>query len=175
MMKIFEVNDEIKSYTYPILKILICAVIITIIYNRNKIFSITSILGNLIITALVFGLLLGCILCIYISVIEITELHDRRIDEKRNFEGLNTKKYSIDDILKLIEENDIIEIEIKTSQEIIKIGSSSVNNWSENIFYDKLYYCGDKEYESIEELKTAVIFYGDNEELQVVSIDGIAE
>lgn len=174
-MKIFEVNDEIKNYIYPTVKIIICVVIFTIVFNREKIFSISSRIVRLILTFLGLIAVLGCVLCIYISIIEISELHDRRADEKRLYLKLNTKKYSVQDILELVENNDIIEIEIKTSQGIIKIGSSSINNWSENVFYDKLYYCGNKEYESIDELKTVVTIYSDSEELDVISIDGIAE
>jgi len=173
--EIFEVNEEIKSYTYPIIKIVVCFVLYLILLKRNGLFSISGRFGNFIITFLVLVITIAAVFCVYISVVEIIELHNRRKDAKRDVAELATKYYLLDDIIDLIEKNDIIEIEIKTNQEVIKVGCNSDNKLADNIFFDKKYYCGDAEYETIQEFREKMLMYSKRGKIMVHAIDGIVE
>ena len=75
----------------------------------------------------------------------------------------------------MIEKEDILEVEIKVQEEIVKIGCTSDNKWSTNEFFDKVYYCDDTEYETIEAFRKALNTYEIDGMLEVVSIDGIMQ
>lgn len=173
IIKIFEANDKIDSYTYPIVKILMCIVIYVVLLNRNKIFHFSGKTISVLVTVLGLVITMATIYCIYISVIEIMELHYRRVDDQHVIVDMKTKLYPIEDVVEWIESNDILELEIKVREEKIKIGCTSDNKWSTNEFFDKVYYFNDTEYKSIEEFKKVLNTYVTDENLEVISIDGI--
>lgn len=170
IMKIFEVNTEIKNYTYPAIKLLACLVVLLILINRNKLFLLEGEKTTFVATVLAFLVALVCIFCIYVSVVEIFELHNRRIENQININEIVTKQYPVETILRLIEKEDIIEIKIKVQQDVVKIGSISDNKWSTNAFFDKIYYCNDIEYVSIEDLREAIMVYQSSETFDVIDI-----
>lgn len=173
--KIFEVNNELKSYTFPVIKILLCLVLFFILFNRDKLFPFADKHLSVVATILSLALVVICIFCTYVSIAEMIELHDRRVDNQRNIEKLDCKQYSIENIVSLIEKEDILEVQIKVQQEIVKIGCISDNNWSTNKFFDKVYYCDGTEYESIEAFRKVIHAYTTDGMLDVISIDGITQ
>lgn len=176
MMNIFKVNNEIKSYTYPVMKTFICITIIAMLINRGKIFSFSSGMGDLILTALSFVLVSACLLCMCISLVEISNLYERRVEAKRDVEKLRTKKYAVDDIVAMAEQEDILEIEIKFDGKIVKVGSSSDSCPGRSDFFDKAYFSNDgklEEMESIEEFRERLEVYSTEGVLEVFSIDGL--
>lgn len=172
-MNISRVSDEIKTYTYPVIKIIIFVLIIGISIYRDKLIHIDNKVLYFVITVIAVISVIGCWLGIFNSIAEIIELQEQCADERKDIAKMKTKEYTLDDILYLVENNDIIEIEIKTSCGIIKIGSSSDSKWSEDNFFDKLYYCGSQEYKGIEAFQAAIEVYSNNKILEVVSIDGL--
>ena len=173
--KLFEMNDEIRSYNYPIIKILVCLVLFFLLMNRNRFFLFIGKKEPIWITILVFILGVTCIFCIYISIAEISDLHDRCVESKMNAVDIATKQYPVESIVMWLEKEDIMEIEIKFQQDIVKIGCTSDNKWSTNVFFDKVYYCGKKEYKTIEAFKEAIAVYVTDGMLEVISIDGIMQ
>lgn len=173
--KIFKVNSEIRSYTYPTIKLLVCLVLILVLMNRSRLFVIDDKRWAIAMTVLAFVFGVGAIFCIYISIGEICELYERRVDNQRIVGELATKQYPIEKLMKMIEKEDILEVEIKVQEEIVKIGCTSDNKWSTNEFFDKVYYCDDTEYETIEAFRKALNTYEIDGMLEVVSIDGIMQ
>ena len=173
--KIFKVNSEIRSYTYPAIKISLCLVVILVLMNRNRLFSLEDKRGAIATTVLALVLAMGCVFCIYIAIAEIVELHDRRVDNQGIVGEVVIKQYPTENLMKLIEKEDILEVEIKVQEEIVKIGCKSDNKWSTNDFFDKVYYCDDAEYETIEAFREVLNAYEIDGMLEVVSIDGIMQ
>lgn len=175
-MDIFHIKEDAKSYTYPIVKIIIfVALIISFIY-RDHIFHIDNKAIDIIIG--VFCTMIGivCIYCIYISIFEFSEIHENRKKAKVSLDGIASggKKYSVDKIVSMAEANDIIEIEIISKNKIVKVGSSSDCKNGSSKFFDKLYYIGDKMFENITDFKSKLLTYAIDEQILVVFIDGIA-
>ena len=170
--KIFKVNSEIRSYSYPTIKILLCLVVSLVLMNRNRLFLLEDKRWAIAMTVLALVLGVGCIFCIYISIAEIVELYDRRVDNQRIVGAVVIKQYPIENLMKLIEKEDILEMEIKVQEEIVKIGCKSDNKWSTNEFFDKVYYCDDTEYGTIEAFREALNAYEIDGMLEVISIDG---
>ena len=173
--KIFKVNSEIRNYTYPTIKILLCLVVILVLMNRNRLFSLEDKRWAIISTVLALVLAVGCIFCIYIAIDEIVELHDRRVDMQKKVDEAVTKPFLIEEILDLVDKEDVLELEIKVQQKIVKIGCTSDYKWSTNEFFDKVYYCDDAEYETIEAFREELNAYEIDGMLEVVSIDGIMQ
>ncbi len=76
-MKIFRVNLDLKSYTYPILKILICILVIIFAVNSSDFFILDNKIVYFFVRFVSVVLVIGCVLCIYISFAEILMIHDK--------------------------------------------------------------------------------------------------
>lgn len=96
-MRIFEVNDEIESYTYPVTKILICIIIDVIAFNRDKIIPVSNEIVDMVIRILSLILVFGGFSCILSSLFEIWNLHSRRAEAKQD--GLGVENTEEDDKL----------------------------------------------------------------------------
>lgn len=171
LKKVFEVNTEIKNYTYPVFKIMLCLIVTLLLLNRNKIFSLegTKVAG--FVTVFATAIVIVCVYCTYISIAEVVELYDRRAQNRININTIATKQYPVETILNLIEKEDVLDVVIKVQKDIIKIGCTSDNNWSTNVFFNKIYYCNETQYESIEAFREAINTYASNEMLDVISIE----
>lgn len=174
MIKIFEVNTELKSYTFPVIKILFCLALLVVLINRNKLFLFAE--NHLVVeTILSFALSVICIFCIYISIAESIELHEKLHENQISIQKIDSKQYSIENIIHMVEKEDILEVEIIVQDEIVKIGCTSDNDWSTNNFFDKVYYCNSDEYETIEVFRKVIHTYTTDGMLNVISIDGIIQ
>lgn len=171
-MKIFEMNDQIKNFKYPVIKIIVCIIIYLLLFHREKIFKVSA-LGNLVMTVLTVIIIIPITLCIVISVIEIVELKERRIEIRRDISELTIKNYTVKEIYELVEDNDILEIELKDLDSVLKVGCTSDNKWSDNVFFDKAYYWGDEENLSAKEFKKRIESISKDGVVQVIAIDGI--
>ena len=98
--KIFKVNSEIRNYTYPTIKILLCLVVILVLMNRNRLFSLEDKRGAIVSTILALILAVGCVFCIYIAIAEIIELHDRRVDNQGIVGEVVIKQYPTESLMK---------------------------------------------------------------------------
>ena len=118
-----------------------------------------------------------CIYCIYISVCELSQVHENRVNETICSDSnlANSKQYTIDEIILMAETNDIIEIKIVSRNRVIEIGSSSDCKNGSSKFFDKLYYIDDEVFETIKDFKSGLLPYAINGQITVVYIDGIAQ
>lgn len=171
----FKVNTCIKSYTYPIIKIIIFFALILLLFFRKYYLNISNSLLDIIV-GIVFGCIgLACFLCIYISIAEIVLLHERRKDVKAV--SMQIKKgdsLPLDKVISLINDNDIIEIRILSNNEIIKIGASSDCKMGRSGFYNKMFFINNEEYETLTSFKKAIIKYTVDSNLFVLTIDDLA-
>lgn len=90
-MKIFQLKEDVRSYTYSILKIIVCVVLIVLLINRDCIVSIENETIDLVIGILCAAVGLACILCIYISFAEMIQAHDNRKKETVLSERMSEK------------------------------------------------------------------------------------
>lgn len=174
-MDIFHVNETNKSYAYPITKILVCIAFIFSAINRDYIVHIDNKVIDIIVGILCTAMGIVCIYCIYISVFELSQAHENRKKGTILTDGAiaNSKQYTIDKIIYLVETNDIIEIQIVSKNKAVTIGSSSDCNNGSSKFFDKLYYIGDEMFESIDVFKEKLLPYAVNKQISVIFIDGI--
>lgn len=174
-MDIFHVNENVKSYKYPILKIIVCVILIITFINRDRIIYIDNKVINIIIGILCTTVGIVCIYCIYISVYELFLVHGNRAKETVSSNSITakSKKYTIDEIVFMAETNDIIEIQIVSKNRTVEIGSSSDCKNGSSKFFDKLYYIDDETFENIKDFKSELLAYAINGQISVVHIDGI--
>ena len=125
----------------------------------------------------IFCVLMGvfCFLCIEISSCELTAAYENRVKDRilseAEIEG--SMEYSVDEISKMVESNDILEIEIVFKNKPLGIGASSDSKQGSSKLFDKRYYIGREEFENIEDFKSALTPYLINEKILVLSVDGV--
>ena len=146
----FKVNEENNRYIMPIVKIVICVLIICLCVNRDIIQN--EYLDFCFKIMAVFGVVL-CTLSIYLSIAEIFIAYDNRKKDKLEKIKINNIDYTCfktEKLINILLDNDIIEFVIIVENKLIKIGSSSDCDVSNYIFFDKAYYIDEQEYEDIE-------------------------
>lgn len=170
-IKLFEVQSDLASYVYPILKIMICIPVIVLCILRKKIFHFSNTWINMVITLLCLVLTMASILCLYISVGEVFHTHENR--KKQKYHPVNVRQLTIESITALVSENDIIEIEVCTNNKVIEIGASSECKYSSSIFERKLFYISSVEYETAEKFQEALLALFPQKVIPVLRIDGL--
>lgn len=173
-MKLFEPQVQLTTYGYPITKILICIVVYLLIFFRNSLFSFSHEFVKLALTVLCMLLIGPTIGVIYVSLIELESIYQKRniLKKRPNYHAI--KYWTAEKIISLLQQNDIIEIEILFHDSVIKLGASSDCKYSSTVFFDKLYYIESSNFETIEQLKTVLTQYEENGCFGVLTIDGIA-
>lgn len=169
-------NDNIKSYKFPLFKIVLCVFVIVTLINRDEFINIKDSLWSVILSAVCVLICILSILCIYLSFGEILLLKERRDNDKIDVENAqkHSFNYSIDIIFSLLEGNDVIEISIISNNQIISVGASSDCSPGSSLFFDKSYYIN-KSYEiSFKELQEKLNKYSVDGEVCVVTIDGMS-
>ena len=170
-MKLFEVQTDLTSFTYPVVKIVICLSVMGFSILRNRIFCISNSWINVAVTVVCFVLTMPSILCLCISIGELFPTCSNR--KNMDYQSIETKQLTIEAITKIVSENDIVEIEAYADDKIIKIGASSECMYSSSVFEDKLFYISGSEYESIEQFTDALIKLFPNRTVPVWKIDGL--
>jgi len=167
--KLFEPQTDLKSYTYPIVKLICCPIVYILLFNRFFI-PISSQWMNIILSILVFVILIPTILCFYVAMGELIVVAENRKKAKKR--PKKTKAFSVDTVVKMTEENDILEIEILSAGKVITIGASADCNRS-GVFFDKRYYIEEAEYETPALFKDALSSRFPGGSITVCAIDGI--
>ncbi len=169
---IFKCSEKIRSYTYPVIKIVLCILLIIFLINRNHFFVIQSSFWEIVVRIICFQIIILAVLCIYISAAEMILLRERRATAAVSDlpEG---KDYRIDDLVSLLESNDIIEITAAMDDKVIRFGASSDCRPGDAHFFDKSYYIDDKADIGIDEVKQALKRCTDNDLIRVLTIDDI--
>lgn len=170
-MKLFEVQTDLTSFTYPVVKILICMSVIIFSIVRNRIFRFSSSWANAVVSILCFVLTIISILCLYISIGELFHTASNR--RNKYYHPLDVKQLTIEAVTKIVSENDIVEIEVCTDDKTIIIGASSECKYSSSVFEDKLFYISSLEYDTIELFTEALIDLFPNGIIPVSKIDGL--
>lgn len=118
-----------------------------------------------------FALVLLCILVLYISVGEIFHTYSNRQQHVSNID--NAVQVSVEDVVKIVKRDDIVELEVLTGKGIFKIGSSSENAYCESAFWGKKYYIGSHDFDSTEDFENELFSLSENGLLNVLTIDGL--
>lgn len=121
------------------------------------------------------------VLCAFI--IDSMSILEKRGDKKSKGEIRNKKTkpkgkvYSLDEVAKILRESDIVELEIMTPTDVVRVGASSDCEPGGFVFFDKAYYIGDKEYELEQEsrLLDELRHMCAGESIYVQSIDGVKQ
>ena len=71
MRNIFEPQRDLTSFTYSIIKIIICILIYLLVFFRDHFITVTTVFGKVLTTAVSGVLVIASILCVYVSVFEI--------------------------------------------------------------------------------------------------------
>lgn len=112
-------------------------------------------------------------LCFYVSIIELYYTHSNRKDSNKTINIQTTKKLSVEEIVNMARRDDIVEIETVQDGAIVKIGASADIKPSTYVFFDKRYYIGKQEYDTIESFQERLTDLADNGNFDVLSIDGV--
>ena len=169
-MKIFEEQDNLTSYTYPLVKIVvICLLNAIILLIRGYLAQFSNRIIDIVVAIVNFVVAMPSLLCVIISIFELikTYFNRRSIDYRQ----ANTKQMNIEDIIKLASENDIIEIEVRTDDKIIKLGSSAECEDTGFEFKNKAFFISKREYQTIEEFRKALIEIFPQGSVPVIRID----
>ncbi len=173
---LFSLGEPGESYTYPLVKIVFCIVIILLMIFRNHFIHVDQLILEIIIGVVCVVLGIACILCIEIAFAQLLVVRDNRSEICKQMNG-NTKEcvdFSADKVVSLISQNDIIDFEIVSKGTCLNIGASSDNKPGDSVFFDKLYYIGNREYDNLESFMEELTKYSIGEQISVVSIDGVS-
>lgn len=151
------------SYAYPILKIAICVLYIIFCFFVGEF----SLFFRVIFAVCLFQVLYYLAGSIE-DVIDVSENRGKK-DVKKEW----TVRCGVKKIETILNENDIIELIIKSDKEIIRIGSSSCLDRF-NDFSDKKYYINDSEYDTIDEFTEELKKIYPGGRVTICSIDGIS-
>ena len=170
-MKLFELQTDVTSFTYPVTKIAICLSVIILGVFRNRIVNISNAWVNGFITIICFVLAIASILCIYISVGELFYVRANRRETKD--EPSEAKIVTTKEIVGIVHRDDIVEIEVWANNKVIKIGSSAESKYASSVFENKLFYISRLEYETIEQFEEALKDLFPEGIVPVFRIDGL--
>lgn len=170
-MRLFEVQKDLTSYTYPVVKIIISLSVIVLSLLRNRIFQFSNSLVNVTVTLFCFILTIASILCLYISVGEVFHTSTNR--KNANYQSSEIRPVTIGVISKIVSENDIVEIEACKNNKIIKIGASADCEYSSSVFKDKLFYISGSEYKTVELFAEALLELFPDGIVPVLKIDDL--
>ena len=174
-MRILKCDTSIKSYTYPIVKLVLSSLLIVVLIERGHFYTINSPSWKVVEGALVVAVLVLSVLCIYISLCEVLLLYERNKKGKKDLEKAmaRSKNLSVSYILSLLEDNDIVEMLIAYEQCIVTVMASSDSRHGSSKFFDKQYAIDDEEYLEFATFKEALLPYAIDGAFCVIEIDGV--
>ncbi len=176
-MKLFNLNTKATSYTYEIVKIAVSLALIIVGINLKYIipiqFESLPLWVDILLRILAAQVVILSVLCIYTSVGELCYVYVNRSKKKKG-EKVYTEKLPIETVIKLVSENDIVEVEACVGAGIIKIGASAESDYSSSRFENKLFYIGNAEYETIEPFIEALNAKFPDGSLPVSRVDGLS-
>ncbi len=171
-MNIFEPQTSLKNITYPVIKIAVAALLILACFFRKQLFHIEAAWLNTLLSIISVLMVILGILCIYISAYEIFNVFESKGNQYNDTDTIT--EMSVNEVIRLVDANDIIEISIKHNNSVLLIGSSSDCKNGSNVFFDKRFYCGDIEFKTLEEFSIHLTQYATDNIFYVISVDGVA-
>ncbi len=173
---LFCLDESMNSYIYPFVKIVLCIGIILLLIFRDHFIQIDQLLWEIIVGVLCVILCFACILCVEISLAELLVVHDNK--HKMHKQMIENDEecvsFSVERVVSLTGQNDIIDFEIVSKGTRLNIGASSDNKPGDSVFFDKLYYIGNQEYDNLEIFMEELKKYSIDGQIPVVSIDGVS-
>lgn len=167
--------EEVSSYRYPIVKLIISAILVAAACNRNSIFERLDVKVGPVVNILCAIVGVAAIRCIYTGIAEIAIYHEESHKQHSEKKKKPTYLYSIEALGKIIEENDIIEIVVQHGERQIEIGASAESDRSSGEFYNKEYYIEDQCFGSFREFDQKLAgMFPNGTQIPVVTIDGVA-
>lgn len=173
MKKFFSLQTDSKNYGYPLIKIVISVLIIFFSICRNSIFHITSKPLNIAVAVLCFLATVASILCIYISVAELFYVRKNRKGSISENKMDSSSPFDLERVIDLTNKCDIIEFEIMSKGNLIKIGTSANSKSYSGPLFDKKFYIGQDEYPTAKEFEKALFRYTEDGKINVIAIDGV--
>lgn len=174
-ISIFRCSKNVKNYSFPILKIAMCCLLIVLMIGGGSALKVSSLLGKIAIGILCITILALSVLCIYIAFAEMLLLYERKEKKKNYFEKaiIQSKNLPAHCVFSLLEDNDIIEVLIASDNCIFTVMASSDIRPGSSVFFDKRYHIGDRAYTEFVDFKEAITPYAIGGEFCVIEIDGV--
>lgn len=82
-MKIFTMQKDLTSYRYPLIKIVICILLLAVCIFRNRLIDISVRWLEICLSVVAFAVTIPAILCVYISCGELMETYYNRKERKK--------------------------------------------------------------------------------------------
>ena len=168
-MRFFKCDSKQRSYSYSIIRLIICVVIIFLLIGSFYVNLINEQVLFRILRTIIGGI---AILGIYISIAELIYVRENLEMYKLDLQSKKAKPFAIDDILSLLINNDIVEIDAIYNDKLFKFGASSNCKQRDTKFYDKEYYVNDKSFKSIVSFQEELIKYSMDNKIYILAIDG---
>ena len=173
-MDFFRLRTDLLSYKVPCFRMIICAIVLVLLYFRKEFLHIQRSQTNILLLIIYCVIIYMCFRLLMISVLEFYYVSKNRNSKKANSHkhSRKTKYVTADMIVKLVFENDIIEIEAIHNGQPIKMGSSSDCKHNSSKFFDKKYYLASSSFNSLDEFQLELEEFLDGQKLEVIAIDG---
>ena len=126
-----------------------------------------------LLIVLTWGLFYG-VICALVEI-SIVRKHRRSPKTRQPVSGREKaagKPFSLEQLAALAEENDIVELRLLHGSRTVTAGSSS-DYTPQKGFFDKRYYVGSKEMETIDDFRRALEPYAPGGTVTVLTIDGV--
>lgn len=172
---LFRVNKNATGYTWPICRILLCLLsywLLTVV-NGSRPMSTPRAVVFVLLIVLTWGLFYG-VICALVEI-SIVRKHCRSPKTRQPVSGREKaagKSFSLEQLAALAEENDIVELRLLHGSRTVTAGSSS-DYTPQKGFFDKRYYVGSKEMETIDDFRRALEPYAPGGTVTVLTIDGV--
>ena len=172
---LFRVNKNATGYTWPICRILLCLLsywLLTVV-NGSRPMSTPRAVVFVLLIVLTWGLFYG-VICALVEI-SIVRKHRRSPKTRQPVSGREKaagKPFSLEQLAALAEENDIVELRLLHGSRTVPAGSSS-DYTPQKGFFDKRYYVGSKEMETIDDFRRALEPYAPGGTVTVLTIDGV--
>lgn len=118
-----------------------------------------------------------CLDCAAAGVGHLFDIDDNRKKKSQKVSDtkkVKSRKYAFDEFLKMMDENDILDVVILCNGRTVSVRASSDYTAEAGRFFDKCYYVGKTEYQTLDELADALVqLLGNNPAVEVTSIDGL--
>lgn len=122
-----------------------------------------------------------CLACAIVALAYLMEVADKRKQKSpkasraKKTKKIESRNYTFDQFLKMMDENDILDVVIQNNGHKVSIRASSDLTPDSEGFFDKAFYIGKTEYQTLEQLADALSqLLGTQADVEVLSIDGLA-
>ncbi len=156
-----------RSTAYRLLKLGGSIAVMMLLYFRGSLFHIDEKWTRVIGFAL-FPVIVACILILYISVAELIVRDYKETSSDNSEKGV---MLPADQLIRLAEECDIVEIRIRFAGKTISCGASCDSTPTE--LFDKRYYVGREEFDDLQRFRDRLLECGTDQQLCVLSVDGL--